>query len=162
MKNPIDVREAKVEDLPEVYRLICELAIFEKAEGEVEVSLEQLRHDAFGLDAIVEILVAENEDGVVGAALFYEKYSTWKGRAVHLEDLVVSEQHRGRGIGSALFEALMSLSAKRGYSRMDWQVLDWNESAIAFYEKYKAEISKEWLNGRFTASQLQDWARREG
>jgi len=155
MAKEIHIREAKREDVDQVFGLIKDLAEFEKAADEVEITAAQLAEDAFGEKPIVEIIVAMKKDVIVGAALFYEKYSTWKGRSVHLEDFVVKASERRRGIGSQLFEEVMRLAKERGYARMDWQVLDWNSSAIAFYKKYKAEISEEWLNGRFTRVQLQ-------
>lgn len=154
MENEVVVRKAKPEDIPAVHQLIVDLAVFEKAPKEVELTVSQLRDDAFGDRSIVEILVAEADREVVGAALFYEKYSTWKGRGVHLEDFVVKEEHRRRGIGSLLFEEVIRIARERGYARMDWQVLDWNESAIAFYRKYGAALTDEWLDGRFTREDL--------
>lgn len=154
MENEVVVRKAEAEDLPAVHRLIVDLAVFEKAPEEVELTVEQLREDAFGKDSIVEILVAEVKGEVVGAVLFYEKYSTWKGRGVHLEDFVVSEGYRRKGIGSLLFEEVIRIAADRGYARMDWQVLDWNESAVAFYRKYGASLTDEWLDGRLTKEDL--------
>lgn len=154
MENEVVVRKAKAEDVPAVHQLIVDLAVFEKAPNEVELTVSQLQEDAFGADSIVEILVAEADGEVVGAALFYEKYSTWKGRGVHLEDFVVKEEHRRRGIGSMLFEEVIRIAGERDYSRMDWQVLGWNESAIAFYRKYGASLTDEWLDGRFTRQDL--------
>ena len=135
--------------------MIVELAVFEKAPDEVELTAAQLELDAFGEKPIIEIIVAEEDGVVIGAALFYEKYSTWKGRSVHLEDFVVKASDRMSCICSKLFEEVMRIAKERNYARMDWQVLDWNESAIAFYKNYEAEISEEWLNGRFTREQLQ-------
>ncbi|MEM9053350.1 MAG: GNAT family N-acetyltransferase [Bacteroidota bacterium] len=155
MGNELLIRAAKLEDIPQVFGLIVELAVFEKAPDEVDLTAAQLEFDAFGEKPIIEIIVAEEDGVVLGAALFYEKYSTWKGRGVHLEDFVVKASERRRGIGSKLFEEVMRIAKERNYARMDWQVLDWNESAIAFYKKYEAEISEEWLNGRFTKEQLQ-------
>jgi GNAT superfamily N-acetyltransferase len=87
--------------------------------------------------------------------MFYEKYSTWKGRSVHLEDFVVKASERRKGIGALLFEEVMRIAKDRNYARMDWQVLDWNESAIAFYKKYNANLTTEWVDGRFTREELQ-------
>ncbi len=165
----IIVRPARPQDCAAILELIRELASYEKAENEVELTESDLRRDAFGENRIVEMIVAEEtsvessatkedkEHGspkIVGTALYYEKYSTWKGVGLHLEDFVVSMEHRRRGIGSLLFEAVIRLAAERNYARLDWQVLDWNDSAIAFYKKYGAEISSEWLNGRFDRKAL--------
>ena len=142
-------------DSSRVFDLIKELAVFEEARDEVELTVEKLREDAFGSNRIVEIYVAEVGDEIAGAALIYEKYSTWKGRSIHLEDLIVREEYRGEGIGSELFEFIIRLSKERGYGRMEWQVLDWNEKAIAFYEKYNAIFLEEWLDCRLTSTQIQ-------
>jgi len=155
MKSEVIIREARPDDIPEVHALITELAEFEKALDEMELTEEELLNDSFGDDAILEIIVAEGKEGVVGAAMFYEKYSTWKGRAMHLEDFVVKSSERRRGVGAMLFEEVMRIAKERNYSRMDWQVLDWNETAIAFYKKYGANLTTEWVDGRFTREELQ-------
>lgn len=164
MISEVSIRPAKSEDCAAILDLIRELAVFEKAEKEVELSADRLCEDAFGADPIVEMWVAEipasleghvsshlgaQEKTVVGTAIFYEKYSTWKGRSLHLEDLVVKSAFRRRGIGDLLFREVIRIAVERDYARLDWQVLDWNESAIAFYRKYGADISTEWFNGRF-------------
>jgi ribosomal protein S18 acetylase RimI-like enzyme len=132
-----------------------ELAEFEKALDEMVLTEEQLLEDSFGENPILEIIVAEGNNEILGAAMFYEKYSTWKGRAVHLEDFVVKASERRKGIGAMLFEKVMRIAKERDYARMDWQVLDWNETAIAFYKKYEANLSTEWVDGRFTREELQ-------
>jgi len=154
VKNEVIIRRAEPRDVDAIHALIVELAEFENAPDEVEISADQLNADAFGENPIVEITVAEVDGSVVGAALFYEKYSTWKGRSVHLEDFVVHPSHRRRGIGSLLFEEMMRMASERNYARLDWQVLDWNESAIAFYQKYGASLTDEWLDGRLTRNDL--------
>lgn len=156
MKKEITIRQARPDDIPEVHTLVVELAKFEKAEAEVVLTAEQLANDAFGESPILEIIVAEGEGHILGAAMFYEKYSTWKGRGVHLEDFVVKASERRKGIGAMLFEEVMGIAKKRNYARMDWQVLDWNETAIAFYNKYEAELTTEWVNGRFTREMLEN------
>jgi len=148
------IREAKRDDCDAIYDLICELAAFERAEDEVDITPADLAEDIFGPRSILEVLLLEFDSEIVGAAMIYEKYSTWKGRAVHLEDLIVKEAHRGKGYGAALFEAVIELAKKREYSRMDWQVLDWNESAIGFYKKYGALFLDEWVDCRFTTDEL--------
>ena len=141
-------------DCTEVYKLIKELAEFENAATEVELTLNQLEEDAFGENAIVEIRVAEYDGEIVGAALTYEKYSTWKGRSLHLEDLIVRESHRGLGIGTMLFKEIIDLCKKQNYGRLEWQVLDWNKPAIEFYKKYGTAFLYEWLDCRLTANDL--------
>ncbi len=154
MKTKITLRDAQRSDCKIVYELIHELAVFEKAGDEVELTLSQLEEDAFGENALVEIRVAEVNGEIVGAALTYEKYSTWKGRSIHLEDLIVRESHRGLGIGSLLFNQIVNLCKERGYGRMEWQVLDWNEPAIAFYKKYGTTFLYDWLDCRLTADDI--------
>ncbi len=156
MKTNITIRNASPDDCIAVHSLIQELAVFEKAAEEVEVSVEQLEKDAFGENRIVEIRVAEQNGEVVGAALTYEKYSTWKGRSLHLEDLIVKESHRGKGIGSMLFNEIVKLCKDRGYGRMEWQVLDWNESAIEFYKKYGTTYLHDWLDCRLTSEDIKN------
>ncbi len=154
VKNSIHIRPGQVSDLQDVHDLIRELARYERAEKEVEITQDQLAEDAFGENPIVEIWVAEMEREVVGAALIYEKYSTWKGRSVHLEDLIVAEEHRGQGIGKMLFEKIIGLAKERNYARMEWQVLDWNKPAIEFYQSYGAEFLNEWLDCRLSKNEL--------
>jgi ribosomal protein S18 acetylase RimI-like enzyme len=156
MEN-LRIRSGNSEDCSAVLELIKELAVFEKAGNEVILTREQLESDAFGPKPIVEIFIAEYNQDIAGAALIYEKYSTWKGRSVHLEDLIVKEKYRGLGIGSALFEYIIQLSKSRNYGRMEWQVLDWNDKAIKFYEKYGSHFLEEWLDCRLTSSQIQNF-----
>ena len=148
------VREGTPDDVPAVHRLIVELAIYERAEKEVTNSEEQLLADGFGPHAIYRLFVAEHAGEVVGMALWYEKYSTWKGRCGFLEDLVVRKDMRGKGMGKALFLAVAKACAEAGYGRMEWQVLDWNEPAIGFYKSLGAELDPEWLNGKLTRAGL--------
>lgn len=147
---------ATAQDMPAVHALIKELAIYERAEKEFVLSLEQLTADGFGEKPIFECLVAENEDSViVGIALFYTKYSTWKGACIYLEDLVVQQAYRGYGLGRDLLESLMVIARDRKAGRLEWQVLDWNEPAIGFYQKLGAVLDEEWINCKFTFDQLQ-------
>ena len=155
MQMAFTIRQAKKADCPAVLDLIVELAIYEKAENEVELTLKELEEDGFGPQAIYDLLVAEQEGQLIGMALFYEKYSTWKGRSIYLEDLIVTEKARGIGAGKALFNAVAKEAKKRNSGRMEWQVLDWNQSAIEFYEKAGAELDGEWINCKFRREDLQ-------
>ena len=148
------IRRGTPADIPAVHRLIVELAIYERAEDEVTNSEAQLLEDGFGPHPIYELFVAEVQGKIVGMALWYVKYSTWKGKCGFLEDLVVEESHRGVGIGRALFVEVAAECARRNYGRMEWQVLDWNEPAIGFYRQLGAELDPEWLNGKLTREQL--------
>lgn len=136
-------------------RLIRELAEYERAADEVSVDVRQLEQDGFGEDPAYWALVAEADGKTVGMALYYRKYSTWKGPCIYLEDLVVTQNERGNGFGKQLFEAMMHVAKESRAGRMEWQVLDWNRSAIDFYKSYGAELDGEWLNGRLTFEQLQ-------
>lgn len=148
------IRPGTKADAPAVHQMIVDLAIYEKAPDEVETNVEELIEDGFGANPIYELLVAELGGEVVGFALYYTSYSTWKGRCLYLEDFFVQEQHRKKGIGAALFEAVIAEAKARKAKRMEWQVLEWNEPAINFYKKYGATLDPEWLNGRFFEADL--------
>lgn len=133
-----------------VLGLITELAIYENAESEVNNTKEKLIADGFGRNPAFECIVAETNHEIVGFALFFQKYSTWKGKSIFLEDLCVTESHRNEGIGELLFNKVLTIARDRGMKRLDWQVLDWNAPAIAFYKKHNAELDSTWINGRIT------------
>lgn len=145
----IHIRKAEKKDMTSVLGLIQELAEYEKAPDEVINTVENLENDGFGPEKVFDCIVAEDEDTVIGFALFYTGYSTWKGRTLYLEDFLINEKYRNKGIGKQLFDAVIQEAKRRNVKRMDWQVLDWNTPAIEFYKKYKATLDGEWLNGRF-------------
>jgi len=151
----INLREAKREDCSRLLELVHELAVFEKAPHEVEVSLEEFEDAGFGANPVWTAFVVEADGYIVGFALFYIRYSTWKGRRVYLEDLIVTENMRGKGIGKLLFERVMQATRELGFSGMVWQVLDWNQPAIDFYKKYEAGLEPGWLNASLTKQQVQ-------
>lgn len=130
-----------------VLELITELAIYEHAEEQVENTVEQLIEDGFGANPTFECVVAET-DHIVGFALFYTSYSTWKGNCLYLEDLLVTESMRRHGVGKLLFDYVLDQAKERGAKRFEWQVLEWNEPAINFYKKYDADLDPEWINGK--------------
>lgn len=136
--------------MPAIMELIRELAIYEKALAEVEITSADLTDAAFGNHDIIATLVAESSDEIVGAMIFYDVFSTWKGRSLYLEDFVISENFRRNGIGSLLFDALKDEARRRGSSKIMWQVLDWNEPAIKFYEKLGCNFEKEWIDCTLT------------
>ncbi len=139
------IREAKSEDMEGVWSLIQELAVFEKVPDAVEVTVEDLRRDGFQNPSLFNCYVAENDrQQIVGIALFYPRYSTWKGPVIHLEDLVVSEEYRGLGIGNDLLKKVVAFARDSKVKRVSWEVLDWNEPAIAFYESKGAHIMRDW------------------
>ena len=142
-------------DLPQVLGLIQELAEYEKAPEAVTNTLAAMQRDGFGPGPIFSFFVLENEAAtIVGLALYYTAYSTWKGRMLYLEDLVVTEAARRGGWGRLLFDAVVAEARATGAVRMKWQVLDWNEPAIGFYKKLGANIESEWLNGNLDEEQL--------
>jgi len=140
----IKVRKAKQEDIPSVYQLVKELAIYEKEPDAVTASLEDYYQDF--ADKIYEVLVAEEGNQIVGIAIYYMTYSTWKGKMLYLEDFVVAQSHRRLGIGQLLFDAYKAEAIEKKARLIKWQVLDWNEPAIAFYKKNGATIEKGWYN----------------
>ena len=130
-----NIRKGKASDLPQVLELINELALYEKAPQEVTVTIAELIEDSFGDNPVFYFFVAEQGTQILGTAIYYIKYSTWKGRCVYLEDIIVKESQRGKKIGKHLFEAVILECKNLGAKRMEWQVLDWNEPAINFYKK---------------------------
>lgn len=154
----ITIRSGNKSDLPSILSLIQELAVYEKAGNEVVVTLEQLDEDGFGASKVFDFLVAENQHHILGMALFYTKYSTWKGKCIYLEDIIVNEQHRGMGIGKKLMKELICIAAERNSGRLEWQVLDWNEPAIHFYKSINALLDNEWVNCKLNNDQLKRMA----
>ena len=143
------IRKANQEDCPQIMKLIQELALYEKAPHEVTVSMEHFVESGFGPKPVWEAFVAEVDGNVVGFALYYIRYSTWKGQRMYLEDLLVTDSMRGAGIGKMLFDNLIEECKLIGYSGLVWQVLDWNEPAINFYKKYDVvKFDGEWINCR--------------
>ncbi|MEQ8703388.1 MAG: GNAT family N-acetyltransferase [Phaeodactylibacter sp.] len=142
----INIRQATAEDLPDIHNLVLELAEYEQAAHEFTATLEDYQRDF--REGVFEALVAEAGQSVVGMALYYMTYSTWKGKMLYLEDFVVQEAHRRQGIGEALFEAFLGTARAKGCRLAKWQVLDWNEPAIQFYKKKAATIEQEWWNGK--------------
>jgi len=142
------IRKAVKEDCPQMMELIHELALFEKAPEEVTVDLQHFEDSGFGARPVWWSLVAEEQSSgkLIAMALYYIRYSTWKGQRLYLEDLVVSEQHRGQGLGKALFDALLDIAKNEGFRGMVWQALDWNTPALDFYRKYGARLDNEWVN----------------
>lgn len=143
----ITIRRAVKADCLRLLELVRELAVYEKAPDEVTVSLEHFEQSGFGPAPVWWAFVAEENGFIYGFALYYIRYSTWKGQAMYLEDIIVTEAARGKGIGKLLFDQLIEEAREKGFKRMVWQVLEWNKPAINFYNKYKAEFDGEWLNG---------------
>ena len=146
MSSPIEIRRAVAADCPRLLELIYELAVFEKAPEEVSNTVESLTESGFGQHPVWWAFVAVVDGRIDGFAMYYIRYSTWKGERMYLEDLLVTESARGKKIGSLLFDRLLIEAKEKKFSGMVWQVLDWNEPAIKFYKKYNAEMTGEWLN----------------
>jgi GNAT superfamily N-acetyltransferase len=142
----INIRPAVQQDCPRLLELVKELAIYERAPDAVTVTLEHFVQSGFGKNPVWWGFVAEVDGKIQGFALYYVRYSTWKGQAMYLEDIIVTEELRGKGIGKLLFERLIEEAKEKNFNRMVWQVLDWNQPAINFYKKYNAEFDAGWLN----------------
>lgn len=138
------IRKAKPTDLQHILDLIVELAIFEKEPNAVEVTVDELMSSGFGVHPDFTCFVAEINTKIVGIALVYTRFSTWKGRVLHLEDLIVSEAMRGQGIGSALLDQVVRFADELKVKRISWEVLDWNTPAIEFYEAKGADVKRDW------------------
>jgi GNAT superfamily N-acetyltransferase len=138
------IRKATKEDMPQVLALINQLAHFEKEPDAVIVTVEDLQKDGFGEHPAFFCFVAELNSKIEGIALGYNRYSTWKGKAIHLEDLIVNESMRGTGLGTALLDEIIKYGHELGVKRINWEVLDWNQPAITFYEQKGAMIKEEW------------------
>ena len=143
----IKIRRAVKEDCPRLLELVRELAVYEKAPHEVTVTLQHFEDSGFGENPVWWAFVAEADGIVEGFALYYIRYSTWKGQRMYLEDIIVTEKMRGKGLGKLLFDALIAETKEKKFSGMVWQVLEWNEPAINFYKKYyNASFDPEWIN----------------
>lgn len=149
----ITVRKAIKEDCPRLLELVKELALYERAPQEVTVTAEHFEESGFGSNPVWWAFVAEapspsgeGRGEILGFALYYIRYSTWKGQAMYLEDILVTEAARGKGIGKLLLDRLIVEAKEKGFKRIVWQVLEWNEPAINFYKKYNADFDGEWVN----------------
>jgi GNAT superfamily N-acetyltransferase len=152
--EPITVRAGRKSDLPRSLELIKELAKFERAPHEVTNTLEKMEEDGFGPHPVFGFFVAESGGRIIGLSLYYWRYSTWKGKRLYLEDIIVTESERGKGAGKLLFERTMQKSLEENCTGMMWQVLDWNEPAINFYKKYGSKLDGEWVNCSLDAEQI--------
>ncbi len=142
----IKIRSAVKEDCERLLELVKELALYEKAPQEVTVTLDHFIESGFGANPVWWAFVAEEDGLVQGFALYYVRYSTWKGQRMYLEDILVTEKARGKGLGKLLFDQLIVEAKERKFNGIVWQVLEWNEPAINFYKKYNASFDPEWVN----------------
>jgi GNAT superfamily N-acetyltransferase len=140
------IRRAAREDCPRLLELVQELASYEKAPGEVTITLEHFTSSGFGENPVWWAFVAETDGVIQGFALYYIRFSTWKGQRMYLEDLIVTEKYRGKGLGKLLFDKLIKEAGEQGFTGIHWQVLEWNEPAIRFYKRYNATLDGEWIN----------------
>jgi len=138
------IRDASKNDMSAVLNLIQELAIFEKEPDAVEVTVDELINDGFGDNPAYKCFVADVQNQVVGAAIVYDRFSTWKGKILHLEDLIVNAKMRGHGIGTSLLDEVVKYGHSKGVKRINWEVLDWNEGAIKLYESKGAKVLRDW------------------
>ncbi len=155
--DEIIIRKGRKEDLSDVLRLVYELADFEKAPDAVTNTISDMETDGFGPHPVFEFYVAEVNQEITGIALYYIKYSTWKGKGLYLDDLIVTEKLRGKGIGKKLLDAFMLEAQKADAKQVHWQVLDWNTPAINFYKKVGASIEAEWLDCKMIDEQIQNY-----
>ena len=153
----IIIRAAEKEDCVRLLELIQELADYEKAPNEVSVSLEEFQDAGFGKNPVWKAFVAVENDIIQGFGLYYIRYSTWKGCRMFLEDLIITEKMRGRGLGKRILDRLIEEALEKGFKGINWQVLDWNEPAINFYKKYQASFDAEWLNVTLSETQINNY-----
>jgi ribosomal protein S18 acetylase RimI-like enzyme len=154
------IRRAEARDVPGMLTLVRELATFEKEPEAVTVTEEHMRDAGFGPEPVWVGWVAEQDGVLLGMALCYERYSTWKGRRLYLEDIIVTERARGQRLGEELFRQCAGYAVEMNYNGMLWQVLDWNTDAIRFYDRFGATYSDEWLNGWLELDQLKNLVAR--
>lgn len=142
------IRAAVREDCPQMMALIKELALFERAPEEVTVDFKHFEQSGFGPRPVwwAQVIEDTEQGKLIGLALYYIRYSTWKGQRMYLEDLIISESYRGQGLGKQLFDALIDIARQEGFSGMVWQALDWNTPALEFYKKYGAQLDSGWVN----------------
>ena len=149
-----NIRKGKKSDLLFILELIKELAEYEYALDKVSITLEDLENDGFGNSSLYRFLVAEIDSKIVGMAFYYIRYSTWGGKYLFLEDFVVTEGYRHKGIGAKLFESIIKIAKQMNMNKVMWEVLSWNTSAIQFYKKYNAQLDDEWISGKLSKEQL--------
>ncbi|TDQ28511.1 GNAT family N-acetyltransferase [Tenacibaculum caenipelagi] len=151
------IRAGEQKDAQAILDLIIELAVFEKEPNAVEVTVEDIIKDGFSDTPKFKTFVAEENNKVIGMALFYERYSTWKGKAIHLEDLMVTQSRRGIGAGKALYTSVLNYAYENGCKRVAWEVLDWNKGAVDFYKSTGATVYDEWRVCHMNEQNLQQF-----
>ena len=149
------IRQAKVEDSSAILSLINELAVFEKEPESVNLNVSDIEQFGFCENPLFQCLVAEVENKVIGMALYYQRFSTWKGPTYNLEDLIVTETSKGKGFGAQLYEAFIEKAYESGVERIEWNVLDWNTQAIGFYEKSGATVLHDWSSVQMHRAEME-------
>lgn len=149
------VRPAQATDVPAMFKLVQELARFEQAEHEIMNTEAQLLQDGFGEQPVFYALVAEQQAHIVGLLLYFYSYSTWKGKSIYVDDFIVDSEHRHKGVGTLLFNAILQIAEGQAINKLHWQVLNWNEPAIQFYQKQGAILDNEWSNCALNRQQVQ-------
>ena len=152
--NELVIREGKKEDLTQVLELVKELALFEKGLDQVTNTVAMIEVDGFGTNPVYGMFVAEKGKKIVGISIYYYRYSTWKGKRLYLEDIIVTESERGSGIGKKLFERTMKKTLEDNCTGMTWQVLDWNTPAVDFYKRFGASFDPAWVNCNLEADAI--------
>lgn len=154
------IRKATPNDMPQVLDLIRELAVFEKEPDAVVITADDLVRDGFGDHPLFHCYVAEIDQRIVGIALYYYRYSTWKGKTLHLEDLIVQESYRGTGIGHQLYKEIIHQGQRDQVRRIEWAVLDWNTPAIDFYTKTGAKVLSEWCVAQMDEEAIENFTNK--
>ena len=155
------IRKARAEDMEAALELIKELAIYEKEPDAVIVTVEDLIRDGYGEGPLFYCYVAVEDGTIVGMALYYYRYSTWKGRTLHLEDLVIKENQRGSGVGFALYSEIIKTGYEDNVQRIEWNVLNWNTPAIEFYRKSGATVLEDWMVAQMSREQIEKFVTKE-
>lgn len=151
------IRKGEQKDIPAIHQLIIELAAYVKEAHKVATTVESMLQDGFGKNPIFQFFVAEKDHQVVGLALFYIRYSTWKGKSIYLEDLVVTESERRTGLGKKLLDIIVQEAKETDCNLVTWQVLDWNEPVIKFSKKSEAQLDAQWINCLLSKGQMENW-----
>ena len=155
------IRKAEKKDSLAILNLIKELALFEKEPESVKLKLTDIENDGFGTKPLFECIVAEINERIIGMAIYYPRYSTWNGPTIHLEDLIVSEQYKGKGIGTQLYSNFIKMALNSGVKRVEWNVLDWNSPAINFYKKSGAKVLDDWRSVQMHRSEMKKYLKNQ-
>lgn len=151
------IRKGEEKDLSDVLRFIKKLAVYERQPDAVIITEQDLIKEGFGANPLFQFFVAEKDEKIIGIALYYYRFSTWKGKTLHLEDLIVEEKYRRDGIGKKLFDTVLKVAQTENVGRMEWEALEWNTPALNFYKKYGANLDEEWTLCKLTRENIQHY-----